>query len=136
MTNAQRWWPWILALVLVGLACGCVGLAAGGLVGYLIGRGSGSVPSAIPWWGVEVRHETDGVRILQALPNSPPGEASLRPDGRPTAVDGEPVDAAPPLPDAIQGHRPGEAVRQTVVRDGETRPIMATLSRAPQDTSR
>ncbi|WP_322797582.1 S1C family serine protease [Thermoflexus sp.] len=137
MNADRRLWLWIMALVLVGLACGCAGLAAGGLVGYLIGRGAGGV-SATPtpasgaaWLGVVVNHEADGARILRVLPDSPAEKAGLRPGDRITAIDGEPVDAAHPLPDAIRRRRPGDTVRLTVVRDGEERAVSVTLGRAP-----
>jgi hypothetical protein len=34
----NRMWIWIAALILIAVACGCIGLAVGGLAGYLIGR--------------------------------------------------------------------------------------------------
>jgi len=54
----NRMWIWIAALILIAVACGCIGLAVGGLAGYLIGRGAG-VPtppgptSGTPWLGVD-----------------------------------------------------------------------------------
>lgn len=135
--DQRRLWLWILALVLVGLACGCVGLATGGLVGYLIGRGTGGVSStpapasATPWLGVVVAHETDGARILQVVPNSPADKAGLRPGDRIVALDGEPVNADHPLPDSIRRHRPGDTVRLTIIREGTEQTVSVTLGRAP-----
>jgi S1-C subfamily serine protease len=132
----NRMWIWIAALILIAVACGCIGLAVGGLAGYLIGRGVGAptppgTTSGTPWLGVMVTHDRDGARILQVLPNSPAEEAGLRPGDRITAVDGEPVDDRHPLPDALRRHRPGETVHLTVIRDGEERTLSVTLGRAP-----
>ncbi len=135
--DQRRLWLWILALVLVGLACGCVGLAAGGLVGYLIGRGDRGVSStpapssARAWLGVRVAHEADGARILEVVPNSPAAEAGLRPGDRIVAIDGEPVDTNHPLPDVIQRRRPGDTVRLKIIREGEEQTVFVTLGRAP-----
>lgn len=132
----NRTWMWIAALILVGLACGCVGLAVGGLVGYLIGRSPGAPapvgPTAgAPWLGVVITHGADGARVLQVVPGSPAEEAGLRSGDRITAVNGEPVNDRHPLPDILRRHRPGETVRLTVVRDGEERTVSVTLGRAP-----
>ncbi|WP_322801694.1 S1C family serine protease [Thermoflexus sp.] len=132
----NRTWMWIVALILVGLACGCIGLAVGGLVGYLIGRGPGTPaptrpPSGAPWLGVRVIHEADGARVLEVLPGSPAEEAGLRPSDRITAVNGELVNDRHPLPDLLRRYRPGDTVRLTVVRDGEERTVSVTLGRAP-----
>ncbi len=128
----QPVWVWIAALVLIGLACGCVGLAAGGLVGFLIGRGAPALaPTPIPWLGVRVSQEADGARILEVFPNSPAEQAGLRPGDRIVAFDGEPVSAARPLTEHVRRHRPGDTVRLTVIRDGEERTVSVTLGRAP-----
>lgn len=133
--DQRRLWLWILALVLVGLACGCVGLAAGGLVGYLIGRDAGGVSStpspARAWLGVRVAYEADGARILEVVPDSPAEEAGLRPGDRIVAIDGEPVDAKHPLPDTLRRYRPGDTVRLTIIREGAEQTVSVTLGRAP-----
>ncbi len=137
----QPVWVWIAALVLIGLACGCVGLAAGGLVGFLIGVERGTlaltptptpaVSTGTPWLGVRVSQEADGARILEVFPNSPAERAGLRPGDRIVAFDGEPVNEARPLTEHVRRHRPGDTVRLTVIREGEERTVSVTLGRAP-----
>ncbi len=135
----QPVWVWIAALVLIGLACGCVGLATGGLVGFLIGRGASAltptptleVSAGTPWLGVRVSQEADGARILEVFPNSPAERAGLRPGDRIVAFDGEPVSEAHPLTEYVRRHRPGDTVRLTVIREGEERTVSVTLGRAP-----
>ncbi|WP_448595048.1 S1C family serine protease [Thermoflexus hugenholtzii] len=128
----NRMWIWIAALILIAVACGCIGLAVGGLAGYLIGRGAGPFTSPeTPWLGVVVTHDADGARILQVVPNSPAEEAGLRPGDRITAVNGETVNDRHPLPEILRRHRPGETVRLTVIRDGQERTFSVTLGRAP-----
>ncbi|MBO9362756.1 MAG: PDZ domain-containing protein [Thermoflexus sp.] len=128
----NRLWIWIAALILIALACGCIGLAVGGLAGYLIGRGPRAPTSAeTPRLGVVVTHEADGARVLQVIPNSPAEEAGLRPGDRITAVDGEAVNDRNTLPEVLRRYRPGDTVRLTVIRDGEERTLSVTLGRAP-----
>lgn len=133
--NRRSLWLWITALVLIGLACGCAGLAAGGLVGYLIGRGSlGPTPTpsvATPWLGIRVAYESDSARILEVLPNSPAEKAGLRSGDRIVAFEGEPVDRTHPLTGYLRRYRPGDTVHLMVLRDGEEHTVSITLGRAP-----
>lgn len=133
--NRRSLWLWIMALVWIGLACGCAGLAAGGLVGYLIGRSSTSptpTPSAAtPWLGIRVAYEADSARILEVLPNSPAEKAGLRAGDRIVAFEGKPVDQAHPLANYLRRYRPGDTVHLTVLRDGEEHTLSITLGHAP-----
>ena len=44
-----------------------------------------------------------------------------------TAIDGTPVTTAEQLRGIIDGHRPGDQVKLTVVRAGDTRTVSVTL---------
>ena len=51
-----------------------------------------------------------------------------------TAIDGTAVTSAEQLAAAIMQHKPGDTVTVTVVRDGSTQQLKATLSQRPSGT--
>jgi S1-C subfamily serine protease len=81
----------------------------------------------------------DGVALLQVTPRGPAERAGLQPFGRAadgsivhgdiiTAVDDEAVRNLDDMLTALERHQPGDTVTLTVVRNGRTRKVSATLA--------
>jgi S1-C subfamily serine protease len=96
--------------------------------------------------GIRMSAVPDGVAITNVLDGTPAAKAGLRPatgseivDGqeRPTGgdviveFDGEKVTSATALQSAVDGHRPGETVVITVLRDGSRRTLEVELGVRP-----
>jgi len=112
------------------------------VVGQLIG--TGKVEHA--YLGIRMTETPDGVAVTQVVPGGPAEKAGVRAatgtevvDGeeRPTggdvvvAFDGAKVMSAVGVQNAVDAHRPGEAVSITVLRDGSRRTIEVTLGVRP-----
>ncbi len=85
-----------------------------------------------------------GILILDVVPNSPADQAGLRggqqnneriPRGGDviTAVDGKPVKDLNELSDQLSGHKPGDTVTVTIIRDGQEQQIKVTLQAWPTE---
>lgn len=70
---------------------------------------------------------TDGALITEVQPGTPAETAGLKVDDVITAVNGEAVDAEHTLRDRLIAYEPGDEVTLTVLRDGASQEIKATL---------
>jgi S1-C subfamily serine protease len=75
--------------------------------------------------GVE---QTDGALIVEVVAESPAALAGVQPGDVVTAVNGEPVDAERTLRDRLIAYEPGDTISLTVIREGETLTLEATLA--------
>ena len=70
---------------------------------------------------------TDGALVKEVVADSPAAEAGVQAGDVITAVNGEAVDAEHTLRDRISAYEPGDVVTLTVIRDGDTQELTATL---------
>jgi putative serine protease PepD len=104
----------------------------------------GSVEHA--YLGVEIRALSDGVAVVNVVPETPADDAGLQEatgtttiDGQTVpsggdvilAIDGQSVSSEAELQSAIDAHKPGETVELTVLRDGDRRSVEVTLAARP-----
>jgi putative serine protease PepD len=73
-----------------------------------------------------------GAQVAGLASDGPAAHAGLQPGDTITALDGTPVRDASALAAAISAHKPGDAVRLTVERDGARQTLSVTLSSQPQ----
>jgi len=81
--------------------------------------------------GVSVDTVSKGVRITGVEPGSGAASAHLRTGDVITALDGKQVKTSERLRAAISEKKPGDRIELTVLRDGKTRTVSATLGRRP-----
>lgn len=74
---------------------------------------------------------TQGALIGEVVPNSPAAQAGFQPRDIVTAIDGKALDERYTLADAVTSRKPGDKVAFTVVRDGQTMTLNATLAAPP-----
>jgi S1-C subfamily serine protease len=74
---------------------------------------------------------TQGVVVAQVEPGSPAARAGLQPRDVITAVDGRPLAGESDLAEAINAHKPGDAVSLTVLRGGQQTTANVTLGELP-----
>ncbi|MEO6513671.1 MAG: trypsin-like peptidase domain-containing protein [Candidatus Saccharimonadales bacterium] len=74
--------------------------------------------------------DTSGPSIVAG---SPADSAGLKEKDIITKIDGTTIDESHSLTSLLGQHQPGEAVKLTVIRDGKTQTITATLGTAPSD---
>jgi hypothetical protein len=79
-----------------------------------------------------------GVVVVEVTQDSPAAAAGLQPGDAITAIDGEAVDSAQALVDAIEERKPGEQVKLSVfrARGGNEREIEVTLGEHPDQDGR
>lgn len=80
--------------------------------------------------GVSIADPTDGSRgaVLTSVADGSPAEvAGLAADDLVTAVDGTTIDGAAALAAAVRAHSPGDEVRVTYLRGGDTRTVTVDL---------
>jgi len=90
-----------------------------------------------------------GVLVVQVVAGSPAARAGLKAGTQQVTVDGEAVavggdaivavdgrriDTPAQLEDLVRSHKPGDALRLEVVRDGRTRTVAVALANAPNTT--
>lgn len=74
--------------------------------------------------------QTEGALITEVTEDSPAAQAGLQVDDIVTAVDGDVVDAERTLRDRLLAYEPDDTVTLSVLRDGETTEVEATLDQA------
>ncbi|MDQ6673980.1 MAG: trypsin-like peptidase domain-containing protein [Chloroflexota bacterium] len=74
---------------------------------------------------------TDGVVVGQVVPGSPAASAGLKPQDIISAVDGQPLQGESALAEAINGHKPGDAVSLTILRGQQQTSVSVTLGELP-----
>ena len=74
---------------------------------------------------------TDGALITAVEPGTPAEKAGLKVNDVITAVDGDKVDQERTLRDRLIAYEPGDTVTLTVLRDGTSQDIQATLDQPP-----
>jgi putative serine protease PepD len=89
---------------------------------------------AHPWLGVQLAASESGAgaQVAGLASGGPAEQAGLRSGDTIAALDGRPVADPSELASAIGTHRPGDAVRLTVERDGARHTVVVTLGTQPQ----
>jgi len=77
---------------------------------------------------------TDGALITAVEPGTPAEKAGLKVNDVVTAVDSEKVDQEHTLRDRLIAYEPGDTVALTVLRDGQSQEIQATLDQPPMQS--
>jgi len=137
----------ITGVIALLLGC-CLGAMFGALGGYLIGHQATGRPAehimphtpALP----EVPETPilpelqggQGAMLQEVMAGSPAEDAGLRIGDIITAVDGTPIDAYHRLADVVSQYQPGDRVKITVWRAGDSKRITVTLGENPQDSTR
>jgi serine protease Do len=75
--------------------------------------------------------EKQGAIITQVAPGSPADAAGLKARDIVTKLDGKALDTESALAEGLNGHKPGDKVTLTVVRDGKSEEMSVTLGTAP-----
>lgn len=89
---------------------------------------STSVPAGpVAFLGVTVEDSVEGPRIVEVLPGTGAEGAGLLPLDVVTTIDSTPVATMDELGAAIQSHEPGDSITVTVLRNGATVTVRATL---------
>jgi membrane-associated protease RseP (regulator of RpoE activity) len=148
-----------LIALLLGI---CLGAVAGGLGGYFIGRGSaaqfpspllgGAQATRTPRAFVVPVPTTPGGRQATPQANTPNGangatvsvitagspaeSAGIRVGDIITAIDGQALNPNHQLADVVASHKPGDRVRLTVMRGGQTLTIPVDLGARAEDSGR
>lgn len=78
---------------------------------------------------------TEGAYVVEVEPESPADQAGLQVGDVITAVDGDLVDVERTLSDRLYAYESGDTITLTVLRDGETLAVEATLSGRPERAS-
>ena len=83
-----------------------------------------------PFLGVQLGESDDGAQVAAVTPGSPAHRAGLQQGDVITEVEGEPANADD-VRRAVAEREPGDELELTVVRDGETETVTATLGKRP-----
>ena len=83
-----------------------------------------------PFLGVQLGESDDGAQVADVTPGSPADRAGLQQGDVITEVEGEPANADD-VRRAVAEREPGDELELTVVRDGETETVTATLGKRP-----
>jgi serine protease Do len=84
-----------------------------------------------PWLGVKIRSVDSGVLIVEVFPDSPAEAAELKEGDIIIGFQGEEINTAEALWQAIQNCEVGQIVEITFVREGETKTTSACLEQVP-----
>lgn len=131
----------ITGVVALLLGC-CLGAMFGVMGGYFIGHQAASrpveriMPSAPELPQIPRLLGEQGALIQEVMPGSPAEAAGVQVGDIITAVDGTPVDANHRLADVVSQYRPGDRVKITVWRAGDSKRITVTLGENPNESAR
>lgn len=85
-----------------------------------------------PYLGVSSQELKDGtVQVAQIEPGSPADKAGIVTGDIITQVEGTPVTTDAPLLNQLIAHKPGDEIKLTITRDGQTQTITVTLGKRP-----
>ncbi|CCF85063.1 putative serine protease do-like (fragment) [Nitrolancea hollandica Lb] len=73
----------------------------------------------------------EGVLVRLVEPGSPAAQAGIQLRDIITAFDGQPLKEEAALSKALNGHKPGDTVTLTILRDGKTMDVKVTLGETP-----
>ena len=90
-----------------------------------------TTPNPQAFLGVTVQDSVDGAQVLEIFAGSGAEKAGLKAGDIVTAIDRSTVITVDDLGAAILSHRPGDAVTVTVLRNGATTTVTATLGVRP-----
>ncbi len=90
----------------------------------------GITPAAQPATATVDGTSRQSAVIAEVVPGSPAADAGLQAGDQVVAVDGTPTPAPDSLVALVRSHAPGDEVVLTVVRDGSTQKVTATLQEA------
>ncbi len=85
-------------------------------------------PSIAAQLGISMQ---DGVLVRLVEPGSPAAQAGIQIRDVITAFDGQPLKEEAALSRALNGHKPGDTVTLTILRDGQTMDVKVTLGETP-----
>jgi S1-C subfamily serine protease len=137
----------ITGVIALLLGC-CLGAMFGALGGYLIGhQATGRPVERIMPYAPQLPGTPDlptlpelplgqGALVQEVITGSPAADAGLAVGDIITAVDGTPIDANHRLADVVSQYQPGESIKITLWRMGNTKSIKVTLGENPQDRTR
>jgi aminopeptidase YwaD len=114
------------ALVTDGAEHPYVAVAADSAAAMRGGSGYGAYLGTVPDMAAA---DVEGVKISDVRPESPAAKAGLTGGDVITGFDGRPVRNLYDLTDELRSHRPGDTVTLTVLRDGESLTLTATLGK-------
>ena len=86
--------------------------------------------SSAAFLGVSLADDAQGAAITGVVDGSPAAKAGLQTGDVVTAVDGKQVSGASDLVAAVRSHKPGDKLTLSIVRNGSTRAVTATLTSA------
>lgn len=97
------------------------------------GSGPRATPTARVFFGVEVQNSTEptGAKLVRVVPSSPAAQAGLRAGDVVTTLDSTPVKDAAQLTAAVRGHRAGDRVSVTYIRNGSSTTVSVRLATRP-----
>ena len=131
----------ITGLIALLLGC-CLGVMAGAMGGYFIGRQASyrSVEQIIPNTPATPLlpnlQGMQGAVVQEVIAASPAAAAGLQIGDIITEVDGTTIDANHRLADIVAAYQPGDRIKVRVWRTGDTKTMTVTLGENPQDGTR
>jgi len=81
--------------------------------------------------GVELSATSNGARVTSVVPGKAADKAGVQKDDVITSFDGKKVTSVDSLRFAVDAKHPGDVVKVTLVRDGQSRTVSVTLATRP-----
>ncbi len=97
------------------------------------GSGPRTTPTATVFLGVEVQDSTEptGAKLVRVVSSSPAAQAGLRAGDVVTMLDSTPVKDAAQLTKEVRGHRAGDKVSVTYIRNSSSKTVGIRLTTRP-----